>query len=105
MAISRRRFLRDASVGVAAAGAVGAWAPGLTGLASSTAPEVSSLTPAVSAEAPAVASSVASAPAVGGPVVAHVIDASNGTVAVYHGTEEVIVHSPSLVSALHAALH
>ncbi|HVM65641.1 MAG TPA: hypothetical protein VMU14_12330 [Acidimicrobiales bacterium] len=104
MAISRRRFLRDASMGVAAAGAVGAWAPGLAGMGASTAPEVSSV-PSLSAEVPAAISSVASVPAVEGPVVAHVIDASNGTVAVYHGTQEVIVHSPNLVSALHAALH
>jgi hypothetical protein len=61
--------------------------------------------PSLSAEVPAAISSVASVPAVEGPVVAHVIDASNGTVAVYHGTQEVIVHSPNLVSALHAALH
>jgi hypothetical protein len=105
MAISRRRFLRDASVGVAAAGAVGAWAPGLTGLGASAGPEVSSLPTSFSPEVPAAIASVASEPAVDGPVVAHVIDASNGTVAVYHGTQEVIVHSPSLVSALHAALH
>jgi hypothetical protein len=91
MAISRRRFLRDASVGAAAVGTAATWAPGVLGVASSAGPEVASD-----------ASSVAS---VEGPVVAHVIDASSGTVAVYHGTQEVIVHSPSLVSALHAALH
>jgi hypothetical protein len=96
MAITRRRFLRDASVGAAAAGTAAAWAPGLLGLASSAGPEVSS-------DAPSVAS-VASIASADGPVVAHVIDASNGTVAVYHGTQEVIVHSPNLVSALHAAL-
>ena len=93
MAITRRRFLRDASVGAAAAGTAAAWAPGLLGLASSAGPEVSSD-----------ALSVASVVSADGPVVAHVIDASSGTVAVYHGTQEVIVHSPSLVSALHAAL-
>ena len=90
MAISRRRFLRDASMGAAAIGTAAAWAPGLAGLASSSGPEVSS--------------DVSSVASVEGPVVAHVIDASSGTVAVYHGTEEVIVHSPSLVSALHGAL-
>ena len=101
MTISRRRFLRDASMGAAAVGTAAAWAPGLLGLASSEGAEVSS-------DAPALGSTVASAGSVGevgGPVVAHIIDASNGTVAVYHGTEEVIVHNPSLVSALHAALH
>jgi hypothetical protein len=102
MTISRRRFLRDASMGAAAVGTAAAWAPGLLGLASSEGAEVSS-------DAPALGSTVASAGSVEGevvgPVVAHIIDASNGTVAVYHGTEEVIVHNPSLVSALHAALH
>ena len=99
MAITRRRFLRDASVGAAAAGTAAAWAPGLLGLASSAGPEVSSDAPSVASVA-----SVASVVSADGPVVAHVIDASSGTVAVYHGTQEVIVHSPSLVSALHAAL-
>ncbi|HLX88984.1 MAG TPA: twin-arginine translocation signal domain-containing protein [Acidimicrobiales bacterium] len=105
MAISRRKFLRDASVGAAAVGTAAAWAPGLVGLAASDGPEVSS---DVSSSASSVASSVASVNPLGpveGPVVAHVVDAANGTVAVYHGTQEVIVHSPGLVSALHAALH
>jgi hypothetical protein len=94
MTISRRKFLRDASMGAAAVGTAAAWAPGLAGLASSAAPSEAS-----------VVSSLGSVASVEGPVVAHVIDASSGTVAVYHGTQEVIVHSPSLVSALHSALH
>jgi len=89
MTISRRIFLRNASVGVAAAGTAAA-APGLMSLAGT---ELSSD-----------GAAVGSLPSVEGPIVAHVVDASTGTVAVYHGTEEVIVHNPSLVSALHAAL-
>jgi hypothetical protein len=105
MAISRRRFLRDASVGAAAVGTAAAWAPGLLGMASADGPEVSSDVSSSASVASSVASSAASIGPAEGPVVAHIIDASNGTVAVYHGTQEVIVHSPSLVSALHAALH
>ena len=88
--MSRRSFLRNASVSVAAAGTVAA-VPGVLGLAGS-------------AAAPEVTTVVDGASEVEGPVVAHVVDASNGTVAVFHGVREVIVHSPSLVSALTSAL-
>jgi hypothetical protein len=90
MDMSRRSFLRNASLGVAAAGTAVTVAPGLIGLAGSAAPDVTTLVDG-NAE-------------VDGPVVAHVVDASNGTVAVYHGVREVIVQSPSLVRALTAAL-
>ncbi|HZQ86595.1 MAG TPA: twin-arginine translocation signal domain-containing protein [Acidimicrobiales bacterium] len=100
MGITRRRFLRDASVGAAAVGTAAAWAPGMLGLASSDAPDIGSL----SSGSASVASLASTTASVEGPVVAHIVDASSGTVAVYHGTQEVIVHSPGLVSALHAAL-
>ena len=90
MDMSRRSFLRNASLSVAAAGTAVTVAPGMLGLAGSAAPEVTTV--------------VDNGAAVDGPVVAHIVDASNGTVAVYHGVREVIVQSPSLVSALTAAL-
>ncbi len=84
--------MRNASVGVAAAGTAVAVAPGMLGLAGSVAgPELSTVVDG-------------SAGDVEGPVVAHVVDASSGTVAVYHGLREVIVQSPSIVSALTSAL-
>jgi hypothetical protein len=89
MDISRRSFLRNASVGVAAAGTAAAVAPGILSLGGA-APEITGVAD--------------ESLSVDGPVVAHVVDASNGTVAVYHGVREVIVHSPSLVSALTSAL-
>jgi len=92
MDMSRRSFLRHASVGAAAAGAAATLAPGLAGLVGSAGPEV----------APVVDD--AGADAVDGPLVAHVVDASKGTVAVYHGAEEVIVQSPSLVRAITGAI-
>ena len=89
--MSRRSFLRNASVGVAAAGTAAA-VPGMLGLAGTAAgPEVTSVLDGTASE-------------VEGPVVAHVIDASSGTVAVYHGMREVVVQSPSIVSALTSAL-
>jgi hypothetical protein len=91
MDMSRRSFLRNASLSVAAAGTAVTVAPGMLGLAGSAAPEVTTIVDSGAAE-------------VDGPVVAHVVDASNGTVAVYHGVREVIVRSPSLVSALTSAL-
>jgi hypothetical protein len=66
--------------------------PGVLGLAGTAAgPEVSTFVDGTASD-------------VEGPVVAHVIDASNGTVAVYHGVREVVVQSPSIVSALTSAL-
>ena len=91
MEMSRRNFLRNASVSVAAAGTAAA-VPGVLGLAGSVAgPDVATVIDST-------------APDVEGPVVAHVVDASTGTVAVYHGLREVVVQSPSLVSALTSAL-
>jgi hypothetical protein len=92
MDMSRRSFIRNASLSVAAAGTAATVAPGLLGLGGAAAPEVTTLV------------DEGGAAAVDGPVVAHVVDASSGTVAVYHGVREVIVQSPSLVSALTAAL-
>ena len=94
MDMSRRSFLRHASVGAAAAGAAATMAPGLLGLAGSAGPEVTTV----------VDETGGGAGALDGPLVAHVVDASKGTVAVYHGAQEVIVQSPSLVRALTAAL-
>jgi hypothetical protein len=89
--MSRRSFIRNASVSVAAAGTVAA-VPGVLGLAgTAAAPETTTIVDGAAAD-------------VEGPVVAHVVDASNGTVAVFHGVREVIVQSPSLVSALTSAL-
>ena len=92
MDMSRRSFLRHASVGAAAAGAAATMAPGLLGLAGSAGPEVTTVV------------DDAGGGALDGPLVAHVVDASKGTVAVYHGAQEVIVQSPSLVRALTAAI-
>ncbi len=96
MDMSRRSFLRNASLSVAAAGTAVTVAPGMLGLAGSAAPEVTTVVDNGAA--------VGGGIGVDGPVVAHIVDASNGTVAVYHGVREVIVQSPSLVSALTSAL-
>jgi len=92
MDMSRRRFLRHASLGAAAAGAAATLAPGLAGLVSTSGPEVTTVVDDAGTQA------------VDGPLVAHVVDASKGTVAVYHGAQEVIVQSPSLVRAITAAV-
>ena len=92
MDMSRRSFLRHASLGAAAAGAAATVGPSLLGMAGSAAPEVTTVVDDTGADA------------VEGPLVAHVVDASKGTVAVYHGAQEVIVQSPSLVRALTAAV-
>jgi hypothetical protein len=91
-AMSRRKFLRNASWGAAAAGTAVA-APGIFG------PGGGSTAATVSSGANFETGSVS-----GGPVVAHVLDASAGKVAVYQGTRQVVVQDATLTRALTAAL-
>jgi hypothetical protein len=88
--MSRRRFIRNASLGAAAAGTAAAL-PGFVGPASA-APLAAGLTHG----------GVAQAGGGSGPValVAQVVDASSGEVAVLFGTTEVVRHDPALVQAL-----
>jgi hypothetical protein len=79
-------------MGAAAAGAAAAIPGGLT-LAGTAAGEATVASEAVTA-APVTAEIA------GGPVVAQVLDAGSGTVAVYHGTNEVVLQDHGLAQAL-----
>lgn len=75
--ITRRRFLRHASMGAAAAGAVAAGGVGVFG----------ALGGAASA-APALASSSDTPTMEGSSVIVHVVDAKKGRITVFDGTQE-----------------
>jgi anaerobic selenocysteine-containing dehydrogenase len=90
--ISRRRFLRGASLGVAAGVAAAAALPSAASL--------------VAAAQPAARSGGGAEPAdidlsaVGSDVIAHVRDASTGEIAVIVGGSERVYHDPTLVARL-----
>jgi hypothetical protein len=90
--MSRRRFIRNASIGAAAAGTAVAL-PGLVAPASA-----APLAGWAHAAGPAAAGSGGGGGR--GPIVAHIVDASTGQVAVMFGNSEVIRHDPALVQAL-----
>jgi hypothetical protein len=76
-AISRRRFLRDASLGAAAVGAIAAVGPSGLGLSSSSP---------------------------GPEVMAHVVDRSSGTISIYSGTRKVTFQNRAVTETLLKAL-
>jgi hypothetical protein len=84
--LSRRRFLKHGSLGVAFAGVI-AVVPGLSAV--------------LKLPAPAVATGVDVAPA--GPLIAHVRDLANGEVLLLVGTEQVVQHDRDLAARLYAA--
>jgi hypothetical protein len=90
--VSRRNFVMGASLGVVAAAA----APTLVGLGGASLPKAEAAPAPVDAGGATIPS--------GGPVVAHLLDADSGKVAVYQGSREVIINDPALVRALAAAL-
>jgi hypothetical protein len=96
--ISRRRFLRDASIGAAALGAAAA-------VGQETIAKISK--PVTGAMAPA-----ALAPHLGGDspreakdeVMAHVVGGPSGTVKIYSGTSLVTIHDRSVANAILSAI-
>ena len=86
--ISRRRFIRDASISAAAAGTAVTFAPGLVAGASA-------------ATAPSATTAPNSSTA--GPVLAYLVDASTGELAVLVGTREMRVFDKSFAQKLKAA--
>jgi hypothetical protein len=93
--ISRRRFIRTAAVGAAATAGAAVVAPGLLSAAGAAAPAA-----APTAPPPAWKSR---RPAGAGPLVAHVVDAPSGLIAVYSGTREILIHDTAVARALTAA--
>ena len=94
-AISRRRFLRDASLGAAAVGAIAAVGPSALGLATASAAPA----PDASHE-----HSVASSSSPGTEVMAHVVDRSSGTISIYSGTQKVTFQNRAVTETLLKAL-
>jgi len=101
--ISRRRFIRNTSIGVAAAGTV-ATAPGLLIASPAVAADRHRSGPSPSSGWPLDVVPSVNAPASTG-VVAHVVDASSGLIAVYAGTKEFVIHDTALAQALINAAH
>jgi hypothetical protein len=94
--ISRRRFLRDASLGTAAVGALAVVGPSALGAV--TAPGA-----AASPVARGLAShdlSAAASRRPGAEVMAHVADDSSGTISLYSGTRKVTFQDRALAEAL-----
>lgn len=92
--VSRRRFLRDASLGAAAVGAVAAIGP--SAFAATSAGSGSRL-----GSAGSVAETAPSSPAGEQPeIMAHVVDASSGRIAVFSGTKMVTFQDRRVAEAL-----
>jgi hypothetical protein len=97
--ISRRRFLRDASLGAVAVGTVAALGPAALGSASASASALPGATGA------GLAGALSSArPRAEGEVMAHVVDAAKGTIAIYSGTTKVTIDDRAVAQALLKAL-
>ena len=88
--ISRRRFLRGASLGVAAGGAAAAALPSAASLVAAAQPSAR----------PSGDDTALDLTAVGTDVIAHIRDASTGEIAVIVGGSERIYHDPTLVARL-----
>jgi hypothetical protein len=95
-AISRRRFLRDASLGAAAVGAIAAVGPSALSLATASS---AAAAPVTSHE-----QSVASSPSPETEVIAHVVDRSSGTISIYSGTQKVTFQNRAVTETLLKAL-
>jgi len=95
--ISRRRFLRDASLGAAAAGALAVVGPSAFGV-SATSAGASPLGAGTAAHD--LSASSASSASSRGEVIAHVVDDSSGTISLYAGTQKFTLTDRALAEAL-----
>ena len=91
--ISRRRFLRDASLGAAAAGALAVVGPQALGSVTASASPLHSGTASGHGTAPA-------STATGTNVMVHLVDDNSGTISLYSGTRKVTVRDRALAEAL-----
>jgi hypothetical protein len=91
--ISRRRFLRDASLGAAAVGAFAVVGPGALGTATASA---SPAGPGTAADGGRLTASEAT----GTNVMAHVVDDKSGTISLYSGTKKITFQNHALAEAL-----
>jgi hypothetical protein len=91
--ISRRRFLRDASLGAAAVGAFAVVGPQALGAASASA---SPVRPGPGTDSQSLPASAAT----GTDVMAHVVDDKSGTISLYSGTKKITFQNHALAEAL-----
>jgi hypothetical protein len=91
--ISRRRFLRDASVGAATVGAFAVVGPQALGAATASASPVG---PGTTSDSHRLSSSAAT----GTDVMAHVVDDKSGTISLYSGTKKITFRNHALAEAL-----
>ena len=95
--LTRRRLLKETSVGVATLGVLAGVATTATTAATHTTATTTSSAAAVAASIPASRKPVA---ALDGPVVAHVRDLATGEIALMVGTREIVYRDPVLVMNL-----
>jgi hypothetical protein len=101
-AISRRRFLRDASLGAAAVGTVAVAGPKVFGVGTASAQPT---TRAAAGAAPLAGDhGPTSTLAPGTEVMAHVVNDGSGTISVYSGTVKVTLRDQAVTDALLKAL-
>jgi hypothetical protein len=98
--ISRRRFLRDASLGAAAVGTVAVVGPSAFGVATASSAAAAPLRSSTVAHEQASAKSLAP----GTEVMAHVVDGPSGTISLYSGTKKVTFQNRAVTEALLKAL-
>ncbi len=91
--ISRRRFLRDASLGAAAVGAFAVVGPPALGAATASASPVGP-------GAGSAGERLTAAPATGTDVMAHVVDDKSGTISLFSGTKKITIQNHALAEAL-----
>jgi hypothetical protein len=101
-AISRRRFLRDASLGAAAVGTVAVAGPKVFGVGTASAQPTAR--GAAGAAPLAGDHSPTSTLAPGTEVMAHVVNDGSGTISVYSGTVKVTLRDQAVTDALLKAL-
>jgi hypothetical protein len=101
-AISRRRFLRDASLGAAAVGTIAVAGPKAFGVRTASAQATTS--GAAPATSPAGNQSTNSTSAGGTEVMAHVANDGSGIISIYSGTRKVTLQDPAVTEALLKAL-
>jgi hypothetical protein len=98
--ISRRRFLRNASLGAAAIGTAAAIGPSALAAATAPAASASPVDSPASSDGPGRAMEVGP----GTEVMAHVVDQSSGTISLYAGTRKVTFQDRAVTDALLKAL-
>jgi hypothetical protein len=91
--ISRRRFLRDASLGAAAVGAFAVVGPQALGAATASASPVGP-GPGTNSQ------NLSASAATGTDVMAHVVDDKSGTISLYSGTKKITFQNHALAEAL-----